>query len=52
MGQKVNPISLRITVTKDWRSKWYSDKKEFGDLLHEDLAIRKYIEKLRGYQMS
>jgi len=45
LGQKVNPIGFRITVTKDWRSKWYSGKKEFGDLLHEDLAIRKYIEK-------
>ncbi len=45
MGQKVNPISLRLTVTKDWRSKWFSDKKEFGDLLHEDLAIRDYIER-------
>ncbi len=45
MGQKVNPIGLRVTVTKDWRSKWFSDTKEFGALLHEDLAIRDYIKK-------
>ena len=44
MGQKVNPIGLRVSVTKDWGSKWYAGKKEFGDLLHEDLAIRKYIQ--------
>jgi len=44
LGQKVNPIGFRVTVTKDWRSKWFAGKKEFGDLLHEDLAIRNYIE--------
>lgn len=45
MGQKVNPTGLRVTVTKDWRSKWFSQSKEFGNLLHEDLKIRKHIEK-------
>ena len=40
MGQKTNPIGLRIAVTKDWRSKWYADKKEFGNLLAEDRKIR------------
>ena len=45
MGQKVNPIGFRMTVTKDWRSKWFSQSKEFGNLLHEDLKIRKYVEK-------
>jgi small subunit ribosomal protein S3 len=45
LGQKVNPIGFRVSVTKDWRSKWYSSNKEFGGLLHEDLAIRKFIEK-------
>ena len=33
MGQKTNPIGLRIAVNKDWRSKWYAEKKEFGKLL-------------------
>ena len=45
MGQKVNPIGFRVTVNKDWRSRWYSDKKEFGNLLHEDLLIRELVMK-------
>jgi small subunit ribosomal protein S3 len=45
MGQKTNPIGLRIAVTRDWRSKWYSDKKEFGKLLVEDYAIRELLKK-------
>lgn len=40
MGQKANPIGLRVAVNKDWRSKWYADKKEFGALLVEDYKIR------------
>ncbi len=43
MGQKVNPISLRLGIVKTWSSKWYSDK-EYGQNLHEDLAIRKFIK--------
>lgn len=45
MGQKANPIGLRVTVNKDWRSRWYADKKEFGNLLHEDLLIRDLVKK-------
>lgn len=45
MGQKVNPIGLRVGVTKDWRSRWYAGKKEFGDLLREDQLIRDMIKK-------
>ncbi len=45
MGQKANPIGLRVTVNKDWRSRWYADKKEFGSLLHEDLKIREMVKK-------
>jgi len=45
MGQKTNPIGLRITVTKDWRSKWYANKKEFGDLVAEDYMIRSILKK-------
>ena len=45
MGQKVNPHGLRVGIIKDWDSKWYADKKDFGDLLVEDNQIRKYIKK-------
>lgn len=44
MGQKVNPIGLRVGVIRDWESKWYADK-DYADLLHEDIKIREYIEK-------
>ncbi len=43
MGQKVNPIGFRVTVNKDWRSVWYAPKREFGDLVHEDIMIRAFI---------
>src|SRR5258705_3252795 len=45
MGQKTNPIGFRIAVTKDWQSKWYADKKEFGKLLSEDRKIRELLMK-------
>lgn len=45
MGQKTNPIGLRIALTKDWRSKWYADKKDFGKLLAEDERIRELLKK-------
>ena len=45
MGQKTNPIGFRIAVNKDWRSKWYADKKEFGKLLAEDRKIRDILKK-------
>ncbi|MEM8788572.1 MAG: 30S ribosomal protein S3 [Pseudomonadota bacterium] len=45
MGHKVNPIGLRLQVNRTWDSRWYADRKEYGDLLHEDLAIREYIKK-------
>ncbi len=44
MGQKVNPIGLRVGIIRDWESKWYAEK-DYADLLHEDLKIREYIEK-------
>ncbi|MGP4082503.1 30S ribosomal protein S3 [Pseudalkalibacillus sp. R45] len=43
MGQKVNPVGLRVGVIRDWESKWYADK-DYADLLHEDIKIREYIE--------
>lgn len=45
MGQKVNPIGLRIAVNKNWRSRWFAGKKEFADLLQEDIAIREAVLK-------
>ncbi len=43
MGQKVNPIGLRVSVNKNWRSRWFAEKKDFANLLHEDILIRKAI---------
>jgi small subunit ribosomal protein S3 len=45
MGQKVNPHGLRIGIIKDWDTKWYSNDKNFGDQLVEDVKIRNYIKK-------
>ncbi|MCX6896087.1 MAG: 30S ribosomal protein S3 [Verrucomicrobia bacterium] len=45
MGQKTNPTGLRLAVNKDWRSKWYADKKDFGKLLTEDRKIRTLLKK-------
>ena len=44
MGQKVNPIGLRIGIIRDWESRWYAEK-DYADLLHEDLKVREYINK-------
>ncbi len=43
MGQKVNPISMRLQVNKDWRSKWFANKKEYTEYLKQDLAVRRLI---------
>lgn len=43
MGQKINPTGLRIGVIKDWESRWYAKKGDFGDTLVEDYKIRKYL---------
>lgn len=45
MGQKVNPVGFRVSVNKDWRSRWYAEKRQFGDLLHEDLRIRDLVKR-------
>ncbi len=44
MGQKVNPIGLRTALTKNWESRWFAGKVLFGEWLHEDLKIRKFIK--------
>ncbi|HOV63293.1 MAG TPA: 30S ribosomal protein S3 [Spirochaetia bacterium] len=43
MGQKVNPIGLRLGINKTWKSKWYVDPKEYANTLHEDLKLRKTL---------
>jgi len=43
MGQKVNPIGLRVGINRTWGSRWYVDPKEYADTLHEDLRFRKQI---------
>ncbi len=43
MGQKVNPIGLRLGINRTWDSRWYADGEEYGKLLHEDLRMRKLV---------
>ncbi len=44
MGQKVNPVGLRIGVIRDWDSRWYANEGEVADLLQEDIKIREILE--------
>jgi len=43
MGQKINPIGFRLGINRTWDSRWFADNAEYGQLLHEDLKIRKYL---------
>ena len=43
MGQKVNPIGLRLGINRTWDSRWFANKGEYGQLLHEDMKIRKAL---------
>ena len=43
MGQKVNPIGMRLGVNRTWESRWYAQKGEYAKLLHEDLKIREML---------
>jgi len=52
MGQKVNPISMRLQVNKDWRSKWFAGKREYADYLRQDLAVRRLIDNKLGSRAS
>ena len=45
MGNKVNPIGMRLQVNRTWDSRWYADTKDYGDLLLEDISIRDFIRK-------
>jgi small subunit ribosomal protein S3 len=47
MGQKVNPVGLRLGVNRTWDSRWFARRGEYGKLLHEDIAIRRFIQTSR-----
>ena len=47
MGQKVNPIGLRLGINRTWDSRWYADGDEYSRLLHEDFKMRDFIMKMR-----
>ena len=44
MGNKVNPVGMRLQVNRTWDSRWYADTKDYGDLLLEDIKIREFIQ--------
>ena len=44
MGQKVNPIGMRLGITRDWESRWYATKENYAAFLHEDVKIRAFIQ--------
>jgi len=52
MGQKVNPISMRLQVNKDWRSRWFVGKREYAKYLHDDLEVRRYIKQKLGMRAA
>jgi small subunit ribosomal protein S3 len=52
MGQKVNPISMRLQVNKDWRSRWFVDKRNYAKYLNDDLTLRKLIHKKLGMRAA
>lgn len=45
MGQKVNPIGIRLGIVKDWSSRWYASSKDFADILCADLRVREFLRK-------
>jgi small subunit ribosomal protein S3 len=52
MGQKVNPISMRLQVNKDWRSRWFVDKRNYAKYLFQDLQTRRFIQKKLGMRAA
>ncbi len=45
MGQKVNPIGLRLGINRTWDSRWFASRGEYAKLLHEDMKIREVLMK-------
>jgi len=52
MGQKVNPISMRLQLNKDWRSRWFANKRDYAAQLNQDLKVRKHIQDKLGSRAS
>ncbi|MFW6299729.1 MAG: 30S ribosomal protein S3 [Oceanicaulis sp.] len=53
MGQKINPIGLRVGINRTWESRWFAKGEEYADLLHEDLKIRNFLkERLKNASVS
>ena len=53
MGQKIHPIGFRLSVNKNWTSRWYANSKNFSDLLLKDIEVRAYLKKkLAGAMVS
>ncbi|MEM1020517.1 MAG: 30S ribosomal protein S3 [Pseudomonadota bacterium] len=48
MGQKINPVGLRLGINRTWDSRWFSDGSDYGRRLHEDLKMREYLMKEAG----
>ena len=51
MGQKVNPYGIRLGINKTWSSRWFS-KGDYTKLLHQDLKIKNYVEKIKNASIS
>ena len=49
MGQKVNPIGFRLSVRRDWRSRWYASSKNYASWIEEDYKIRDFLQKKLRY---
>src|ERR1700756_5807005 len=53
MGQKVNPLGIRLPLTRDWTSRWYAGKKQFPVHVHTDFRVREFLkEKLKDASVS
>lgn len=48
MGRKVHPYGFRLGVIRDWKAHWYAEGKDYAELLHEDLEIRRFIQDTVG----
>jgi small subunit ribosomal protein S3 len=45
MGQKIHPIGFRLSVNRNWTSRWYANDKDFGGMLADDIRVREYLKK-------
>src|SRR5262250_307479 len=53
MGQKVNPLGIRLGIVRDWTSRWYAGKKQFPQHVHTDFRVREFLkERLKEASVS